>query len=128
LPAGEYEVRIYIDGGYDVRARSSFNVEKGQDSVQEQTELYIKTHKPMYAVGEAIVVEYGGLPGNDQDWITVVTKGTAEDSYQDHWFYTEGRKKGNYAIEGLPAGEYEARVYFNGGYEVQKRFAFKVGN
>ncbi|MBT3602907.1 MAG: hypothetical protein HOE48_11700 [Candidatus Latescibacteria bacterium] len=129
LPVGEYEVRLYFDSGYDVQARFGFGVEKGQDLIpnaEGQAGFYVKTKKTIYAVGEAIVIEYGGLPGNDQDWVSVVVKGTPEDSYQDHWFYTEGKKDGNYKVEGLPAGDYEVRVYFDGGYDVQTRFSFQI--
>ncbi len=94
----------------------------------EEVSKFIKMQKEVYASGEAIEVEFSGLPGNQQDWITVVKKGTPESSYGEY-FYTQGKKQGSYEFKGLSPGEYEVRVYFNwpdGGYTVQDRFSFEV--
>jgi hypothetical protein len=75
-------------------------------------------------------VEFSGLPGNEQDWITVVPIGTPTDKYAE-WAYTIGKRDGKLTFERLPAGEYEARAYFDwpkGGYELQARCAFRVGS
>ncbi|MBE9139294.1 hypothetical protein IQ254_19175 [Nodosilinea sp. LEGE 07088] len=76
-----------------------------------------------YAPGDAITVEFAGLPGNAQDWITVVEATAPDDTYGE-WFYTDGQRSGSHSFSGLPAGIYEVRVYFNwpdGGYVVQER-------
>jgi peptidoglycan hydrolase-like protein with peptidoglycan-binding domain len=93
-----------------------------------QASKYAKTQKDVYASDEPIIVEFSGLPGNKQDWITVVTKETPDNSYAEY-FYTQGKTQGNYTFKGLKPGEYEVRVYFDwpgGGYTVQDRFSFEV--
>lgn len=93
-----------------------------------QTSKYVKTQKTVYAPDEAIIVEFSGLPGNKQDWMTVVKKEAPENSYAEY-FYTQGKTQGSYTFKGLKPGDYEVRVYFdwpNGGYTVQDRFSFGV--
>jgi hypothetical protein len=75
-----------------------------------------------------VVVEFAGLHGNEHDWVTVVPVSTPADRY-GAWHSTGGKRDGALAFEGLPAGEYEARAYFDwpdGGYTVQARHAFTV--
>ena len=55
-------------------------------------------------------------------------KATPDSNYQQY-FYGEGKKAGRFTFKGLPAGEYEVRVFHDwpaGGYEVQARSAFRV--
>jgi hypothetical protein len=88
----------------------------------------LRTARQTYAPNEGIVVEFSGFPGNKTDWITVVQASAATNSYAE-WFYTAGKKSGSLTFEGLPAGKYEARGYFNwsaGGYTVQARHSFTV--
>lgn len=90
----------------------------------------ISTERRIYAPNTSIVVNYANLPGNTQDWITVVTAGSADNKY-GQWTYTKGNRSGSYTFRGLPAGKYEARVYFNwpkDGYKVQARYMFTVGS
>jgi hypothetical protein len=125
---GIYDLRMYDtdDGGSEV-ASVTFAVES--DSPEQQTSgVKVKTLKRTYAVGEPVIVEFSGLPGYSQDWITVVPA-TASESTQGEWFYTGGMKSGNYTFSGLVPGSYEVRVYFDwpdGGYNVKQRYGFTV--
>lgn len=85
----------------------------------------IFTNKKIFSAGEKITVEYSGMAGNTQDWITLVQTGKPDNQYGP-WKYTEGRRSGSMIFDGLPAGEYEARAYFNNGYVVEKRYSFTV--
>ena len=88
----------------------------------------VRTAKESYAPQEAIEIEFSGLPGNAQDWITLVHKNRPDNQYGE-WFYTRGTKSGRHTFKGVPEGEYEIRVYFNwpsGGYKVQKRMGISV--
>lgn len=90
--------------------------------------VYARTIKNIFMEYEPIIVEYFNLPGFKQDWITVVSA-KASDSTYGEWFYTNGARSGTYTFKGLPAGNYEVRVYFNwpqGGYTVMSRFPFVV--
>ncbi|MFC1580093.1 hypothetical protein ACFL4N_04210 [Thermodesulfobacteriota bacterium] len=86
--------------------------------------------KGMYSPDEKIVVQFSGLPGNQQDWITIVRKGTPANKYGE-WFYTKSRKTGSLQFKGLRPGAYEIRVYLNwpsGGYNIVSRRPINVGS
>uniref|UniRef100_UPI0018E57B2A choice-of-anchor C family protein n=1 Tax=Cyanothece sp. BG0011 TaxID=2082950 RepID=UPI0018E57B2A len=88
-----------------------------------------KAQKSNYAPNEQIIVEYSGFPGNARDWITI-TPATRPDNSYGQYFYTQGKQNGTYTFNGLPAGDYQVRGYFNwsaGGYNVQTRSNFTVG-
>jgi hypothetical protein len=133
LPPGEYEARAYFDwpkGGYTIQARYAFTVGDSRTVEDSRADLSLKTEKQVYTQNEPIVVQFRGFPGNDQDWITVV-KATAASDHYDEWFYTKAKQGGTLTFNALPPGEYEARAYFDwpkGGYTVQARSAFRVGD
>lgn len=88
----------------------------------------VRTEKAFYQPSEQIVVEFMGLPGNQGDWITIVGADVPPDRYGE-WFYTNGQRSGTHVFNGLPAGEYEVRVYFDwpaGGYNIMDGYHFKV--
>ncbi|NEQ99980.1 MAG: hypothetical protein F6K30_25315 [Cyanothece sp. SIO2G6] len=109
---------------------------KGWQKCQSQSEasvgqasLTAQAEKSTYTLNEPIVINYSGFPGNSQDWLAVVPVGTPDNKYQKNWFYTKGNTSGTHTFNGLPAGEYEVRGYFNwpdGGYTVQTRSQFQV--
>ncbi|KJU82154.1 serine/threonine protein kinase [Candidatus Magnetobacterium bavaricum] len=88
----------------------------------------ITTQKQTYQPHEPIVVQYSALPGNAQDWLTIVQSNAPTDSYRQ-WFYTKGQTDGSYQFNGLPPGSYEVRLYYDwprGGYNLVKRHRFDV--
>jgi serine/threonine protein kinase len=88
----------------------------------------IATEKSVYRNNEPIVVNYSGLPGNRKDWITIV-RSSAPDNTYNQWFYTKGNKSGNHTFNGVEAGAYEIRLYYDwprGGYNVLRRHKFTV--
>lgn len=90
--------------------------------------IFISGVKPLYTMHEQITVKYAGLPGNSQDWITLVSASEPDTTYGE-WFYTQGQRKGEYTFKPVSPGNYEVRIYFNwpdGGYIVQKRIRIKV--
>ena len=79
---------------------------------------------------DEIKVVWSGLPGANQDWVSVVSAGSADSAYKaNYWTYTQSRKAGEFSVPKLPAGDYEARVYLDwpkGGYTVHARTPFTV--
>ncbi|HYJ78112.1 MAG TPA: hypothetical protein VEW03_00720, partial [Longimicrobiaceae bacterium] len=128
LSEGEYEVRAYFDwpaGGYQVRSRYRFSV----GAVVRVAEALARTRKSSYEPGEPIMVDYGGFPGAQGDWIAIVRPGDPDDTHGS-WYYTAGRTAGSQEFPALPPGEYEVRAYFDwpaGGYNVRSRYRFRVG-
>jgi hypothetical protein len=128
LGAGDYEVRVFYDypaGGYEVQAYYYFTVGAPANGTSTST---IGTDKTTYAVGETVVVFWTGLPGNTQDWVTVVPAGAPAEEWGE-WTYTNGQTTGAFPVNGLAAGDYEARVYHdypNGGTTIHAVSTFTV--
>lgn len=102
--------------------------DQNNTAIDNTTNVIIKPYKTVFIRTEAVTINYSGLPGNQNDWITLV-KATAPDSTYGEWFYTSGRKSGTYTFGVVEPGDYEVRIYFdwpNGGYIVQKRLKIKV--
>ena len=88
----------------------------------------LTTGKDVYVPHEPIVVDFSGLPGNPGDWITVVSASLDSTTFAQ-WRDTRGEISGSLTFEGLPAGDYEARLYLDwpeGGYTIQARYPFTV--
>lgn len=103
-------------------------VDQPRDMPVAATGVKVRTLNPAYRPGQAIEVEYSGLPGNNRDWLTVVARGTPDHNY-GQWFYTQGRRQGQLSFEPLSPGDYEVRIYLdwpNGGYDVAARRSFTV--
>ena len=138
LAAGSYEVRVYLDwpkGGYNIAARRTFTVGAPPQAPPPSPgrvgpgAIDIRPSKPSYAPGERIRISVSGLPGNKQDWLTVVKTGTPADKY-GQWYYTKGVRQGSWTFNGLKPGTYEVRVYLDypkGGYNIVARQTFTVG-
>ncbi len=135
LAPGDYEVRVYFNwpsGGFNVQSRTTFSVGNRAQERIDDIVLPSNLARPTrvsYAANEAITIQYSGLPGNAQDWITVVRRGDP-DHTQGLWQYTSGKRSGTFSLpNGLGPGEYEVRVFFDwpkGGYTVQSRTTFTV--
>ena len=88
----------------------------------------IATSKRYYQNGDAVKIKFSGLPRNYRDWIALSKPGDPNDQFF-WWKYTNGRSQGNFNIENLPSGKYEARVYINwpdAGYKIFNRFPFQI--
>jgi hypothetical protein len=90
----------------------------------------ISTSKKSYLAGEPIVIIYENLPGNAQDWITVLPASNPVEGNYDEWHYTEGRTSGEMRFGALnQPGTYEARLFHdwpNGQYTLHGRASFEV--
>ncbi len=94
----------------------------------QKTIAIIKPNKTIFTRFEQVTISYSGLPGNQNDWITLTKASEADNIYGD-WFYTRGQRSGTYSFNVTEPGDYEVRVYYNwpdGGYVVQKRIKIKV--
>ncbi len=85
----------------------------------------IEMSKSTYGVNEAIVVRYYNLPGNAKDWIGIFSAGAA-DTAELQYIYTNGAKSGTMQFAGRAAGNFEARLFFNDSYTLQKKVSFTV--
>ncbi len=90
------------------------------------------TDKAVYAPGEQIVVNFANADGNQTDWVGLYVAGAANNDYYD-WLYTDGTQSGTAGIydstvnfNGLSAGSYQARFFFNDNYTLQASYDFTV--
>jgi len=151
LPPGVYEARLYFNypvGGYKVQARAPFVVgdatpvaatASGSNSATATTPSdpavlppvgpTLKTQKPQYALNEPVVVQFGGLPGHREDYITVPRPGAHPTFMPQRWAYTEGKTEGEMTFNNLESGPWEVRLYFkHTGYKIQKTITFTVAD
>lgn len=106
-------------------ATNWLNYHYGNGCPQQQAKASISTSKSRYNTNENIVVNFGGMPGNNNDLITIV------DSQNNlvRYYYTGGDTKGGVRFKPLPSGTYEARARFAAGrIEASKRFTVGSNN
>ena len=102
--------------------------DNGTSDESRNSNFTIKPSKTIFSRYEQVSVSYSGLPGNQNDWITLTRASEPDTTYGD-WFYTYGQKSGTYTFKVAEPGDYEVRVYYdwpNGGYVVRKRVKIKV--
>ena len=82
-----------------------------------------------FSPGESILIKVTNLPGNPQDWLTLV-KVDAPASIYGEWSYTKGVTEGSWTFSAPKrAGDYEVRVFFDypaGGETIHARAPVKV--
>lgn len=104
LAAGNYVARAFADNGFDLLVES--------DPFTVTAATAVATNQASYTSAENVVVTFGGLAGNQTDWISIAPVGSASGSYQT-WAYAYGSVSGSVTFPPLPAGTYTARVFFN---------------
>lgn len=96
-------------------------------TMAQPTMAMAQTQKKTYAPWEEIVVEFSGFPRTN-DWIAVAPAGSSDGPYT-RFLFTKHMNSGTLTFNGLPAGNYEARGYFNWPrerYSRQTTYAFTV--
>ncbi|MCP4287144.1 MAG: hypothetical protein GY792_22315, partial [Gammaproteobacteria bacterium] len=82
-----------------------------------------------FSPGESVIIKIKNLPGNPQDWLTLV-KVDALASKFGEWSYTKGVTEGTWTFSAPKRpGDYEVRVFFDypaGGETIHARAAVKV--
>jgi hypothetical protein len=116
IPAGSYEARAYRDNTYEILATSSFSV----------VSTTVSTNKAVYTQGETVVVTFASMPGNQNDYISINTAGSAPNAGFVATQYTTGEVNGTRSFANLPVGSYEARAYLDNTFTVLATTSFTV--
>ncbi len=105
-------------------------------SLLSAEDIFFSSHYSCYAPGETIVLDFRGLPGNQNDWIGIYPKASSNDwSNVLEWSFTNGSQALNYApgltegslsLPGLSEGYYEARLFYDNSFELQAMDAIRV--
>jgi hypothetical protein len=88
----------------------------------------ISTNKASYDPNETIEFEWMFAAGNATDWIGIFEAGAPNDESYEFYWYLDGKKSGSRVVynPGLGAGSYEARLFFNDGYDLKAATSFEV--
>ncbi|MBJ6368168.1 endonuclease/exonuclease/phosphatase family protein [Snuella sedimenti] len=97
----------------------------------------VSPSKTTYALGEAIIINFSGGPGNSKDWIGIYNQGeTPGNVNATDWFYVNGKKNATKKLSsgsitfssGLPnAGNYDVHFLENDGHTILASASFSVG-
>jgi hypothetical protein len=82
-----------------------------------------------YVAGTTVSISYSGYPGNTSDWVAIAAAGSPATSFVQ-FKYLGGNTSGTLTFDGLPAGNYEARGFYDwfgtASYTVQESAAFTI--
>ncbi len=111
--AGEYEIRVFFDNSFNVEATDRITVEGN-------IEPSIESVKDTYDAGENITVNVSHSAGGAEDWIGIYPVGASNDwENVISWAWTGGIVNGRVTLDGVPAGNYEIRLFFNNSFNVE---------
>ncbi len=122
MPEGEYEVRLFFNNSFKLEATVGFSVAQSSS---------LKLSKVTYSPNEEVAVTVTGELSGDEDWVGVFRKGQRSDNWDNviAWNWVEeGFNLLNLKNEKMPAGEYEARLFFHNSYNLESKVAFTVVN
>ncbi len=124
-PAGTYVTFQYAGGAsgtlsfpaldpgtYVVRAFENDSSTLLGESAAFTVAANVAATKATFSGGEPVTVSYGGLPGNDYDYVAIAPVGDPPGSYVAYR-YTYGQKRGTMSFAGIPAGTYVVRAFLD---------------
>ncbi len=126
--AGEYEARLFLNNSFVVEDLSSFVVNESRPIIDSMDHI-------TYNAYENITVNVSGLPAGNGDWVGIYPVGSSNDwGNVVSWSYTNGTHSmdsagihaGSLVLEGVGAGEYEARLFLNNSFVVEDLSPFVV--
>ena len=109
LPVGEYDVRAFFQNSFNLEANSSFVVE-----IPVSGELNISLEKDNYEPFELLHVNFANMSGQATDWIGIFPVGADNEKESAiEWRDTNSTVTGQTSFNGVEAGDYELRAYFD---------------
>ena len=97
------------------------------NSKEQALTATIDTDKDTYSPSEQISVSFAGMSGSQADWISIANASDPDTTFITYR-YTEGATDGTFTFAPLPAGNYEARAYYDDSFQVEARATFAVVN
>ncbi len=91
------------------------------------TAATVNTDKPKYTTTDTITINFKEMDNHHKDWIGIYPK-ESSNTWKNllKWGWTENKSEGILRFKNLPAGEYEARAFYNNSYNVEARKDFVV--
>ncbi|CAA6799278.1 MAG: No hits, partial [uncultured Sulfurovum sp.] len=121
LPAGDYEIRAYYNNSFVLEASKKFTVEPNLVAAT------VTTDKETYLLNELVTTSFANMAGNANDWIGIYPAGSTT-AWQNmvKWEWIAAEINGTQTFQGLPVGDYEARVFFNNSLIMEASQPFSV--
>jgi len=124
MPVGAYEARLFFHNKYEKKASYPFTVAVSN----------FQTTKTTYAPNETVSVTVNVPLSGDKDWVGIFPK-NADNSWGNvvawNWITGHGTFTLTKDKKPMPAGEYEARLFWHNAYgagvEAKQTFGFSVG-
>jgi len=136
IPATAYSYAVTVRDRSPQGNRTNASATLSATTKAAIAEPYLVTSKPVYAVGEDIVVHYVASAGERSRWVGVFSPPTSADrSNSDgiQFQYLEktpvtadGVAQGRLIFNGMAAGNYQARLHYNDDYPIEARIEFTV--
>jgi len=122
LPSGEYEARAFYNNSFKLETQKSFTV-----TSNNTVPTTLTTNKTRYTNSENIVITFAGMRAKNRDWIAIYPKGSSTDwKNVIAWHWTDDKSNGTVVFNSLPAGEYEARAFYNNSFKFEAKKEFMV--
>ena len=125
LPAGHYEVRGFYNNSYDIEARKDFWV---NPSNHPGTKAELSATKAIFKTDEDVRINFKNINGATNDWLAIYPADKNNDwGNVVKWKFNRGGvKQGQANFDRLPAGKYEARIFYNNTFKMEGKVAFRV--
>ncbi len=116
------------------RNSTSTSVALSASTSEAVTEPYLVMSKPVYAIGEEIVVHFVDPPGKEWGWIGIFSPPSAADAspgdgIQFQYFDASpggGESSGTLTFTGMAPGKYQARLHYGDDYPISARIEFTI--
>ncbi len=135
-PETEYSYTVTVRDKSPQGNRTRASAELPATTKAAITGPYLVMSKPVYAVGEDIVVHYVAPAGKPSVWVGIFsppTKAELSDSDGIQYQYLEGKPvgptgmmNGKLVFNGMAAGSYQARLHYNDDYPIKAHIEFTV--
>jgi len=135
-PATKYSYTVTVRDQSPQGNRTSASATLSATTKAPTTGPYLVMSKPIYAMGEDIVVHYVAPAGERSRWVGIFSPPTTadlSDSDGIQYQYLEGKPvaptgmaNGKLVFNGMSAGSYQARLHYNDDYPIKARIEFTV--
>ncbi len=87
----------------------------------------LTTNKPSYTTTDTIKINFNEMTNHHKDWIAIYpANSSTEWKNVVKWAWTQNKSEGTLTFKNLPAGQYEARAFYNNSYDIEAKHAFQV--
>ncbi len=122
---GDYEIRAFTNSGsYKELARTSIKIETQDNNAFNPQVSLDSTQNSSW---QKIPISLNGLAEFDGEWVGIFPKDSSNDwGNALEWEWTKDAQNGKISLLGVPAGEYDIRVFYDEDMELETSVAITV--